>query len=207
MMDLIFSKANTVLIWLGFHNEFRPAVAAELFDRMTVEMLEGAPLSDRVSYSSKRPCYTDVEVEILLNVFESEWIWRLWCVQEVVLAKKAWVHWATVKMTWDIFSTVAIYIQAANQGMIARTVLAGIYTVSMLESFRTQLTSKKPLPNSHQLTLTGMLDLTKPSTQPLPFSRLLSLTRLHGVTDRRDRIFSFLSLDHSLCRMSPGTNS
>jgi hypothetical protein len=216
MMDLTFTNATAVLIWLGSDNDFRPAAVEELFDRMAVwsrEATLGMPCdADRLGGSlgnSRRPHYTDVEVKTLLNVFECEWVWRLWCVQELVLAKRAWVHWASVKMTWEIFSTVAIYIQAANQGMIARTGLAGIYNVTMLESFRRQLTHIPiaPVPRSRQLRLTGIYGPMEPSMQALPFSRLLSLTRLHGVTDRRDRIFSLLGLDHSLCRMPPGMNS
>jgi hypothetical protein len=211
MMDLIFSKATATLIWLGSDSDFRPAAAEELFDRMANRCRDATPMMLRDIYrgSSDRPYYTNDEIGMLLNIFECEWVWRLWCVQELVLAKKAWVHWATVKMTWNTFSTVAIYIQAANQGIIARTGLAGIYNVTLLESLRRQLihkTRKQP-PYSRQSRPTGMSAFMEPSMQSLPFSRLMSLTRMHGVTDRRDRIFSLLGLDHSLCRMSLGTNS
>lgn len=216
MMDLIFANATAVLIWLGPANDFRPAAAEELFNRMTVWFRDATPGMlrdlDRLGIShgiGDRPLYTDIDVETLLNVFECEWVWRLWCVQELVLAKKAWVHWATVKMTWDIFSAIAIYIHAAYPSMVARTGLAGIHNVTMLESFRKQLTHipRKPLPCSRQLRLTGMFGLTEPSRKLLPFSRLLSLTKMHGVTDRRDRIFSLLGLDDSLCRAPRGTKS
>lgn len=146
MMDSIFSNAKAVLIWLGSDEDFRPPIAAELFDRMAVwcrnttpEMLEGALRTD--IYSNSRQClrYSESEVELLLNAFECAWVWRLWCVQEVVLAKKAVVHWARVKTPWDIFSTVTMYIQAIEQAAIARIGLAGIYNVTMLEFFRRQL--------------------------------------------------------------------
>jgi hypothetical protein len=216
MMDLIFSNATAVLIWLGSDDDFRPVAAGKLFDRMAVWRRDATPGmlrdADRVEISRRwdnRLRYTGEEVETLLNVFECEWVWRLWYVQELVLAKKAWVHWATVRMTWDIFSSVAIHIQSEDQGVVARTGLAGIYNMTMLESFRRQLTHipRKPLPCSRQLRLTGMFGLAGPSRQPLPFSRLLSLTRMHGVTDRRDRIFSLLGLDRTLCHVSRGTES
>jgi hypothetical protein len=216
MMDSIFTNATAVLIWLGSDNDYRPlAAAGKLFDRMAVWRRDATPEmlrdADRVGKSFSRydlPHYTAEEIEMLLSIFECEWVWRLWCVQELVLAKKAWVHWATVKMTWDIFSTVAIYVQSQNPGIVARTGLAGIYNVTMLESFRRQLAHipRKPLPCSRQLRLTGMFGLTEPSRPPLPFSRLMSLTKAHGVTDRRDRVFSLLGLDRSLCHISRGTN-
>jgi hypothetical protein len=204
MMDLIFSKATTVLIWLGSDSDFRPAAAAELFDRMAVEMLEGALRSDRNSDIGERPCYADSEVETLLNVFECDWVWRLWCVQELVLAKKALVHWATVKTTWDVFSAVAMHVQAEEQAKTARNGLAGVYNVTMLEIFRRQLAESRRLSQSR---LTGMVGVTEMSRKTVAFSRLLSLTRMHGVTDRRDRIFSLLGLDRTLCHVSPGKAS
>lgn len=89
--------------------------------------------------------------------------------------------------------------------MIARTGLAGIYNVTLLEYFRSQLThiTGEPI---YYLRPLGMFGLKERPRQSLPFSCLLSLTRFHGVTDRRDRIFSLLGLDHSLCRMSPGAD-
>jgi hypothetical protein len=220
MMDLIFANATGVLIWLGSENDIKPPAAEELFDRMAVwcrDSRHGTLWEALLEFRSRRwngynlPFYTADEIEMLLSIFECEWIWRLWCVQELVLAKKAWVHWGTVKMTWNIFSTVAIYIQSENQGIIARTGLAGIYNVTLLESFRRQLwltsSASKPLPCrscSNRLVSTGK---TEHSRRPLPFSRLLSLTKAHGVTDRRDRIFSLLGLDHSLCHIPRGTKS
>ena len=209
MMGLIFSNATAVLIWLGSDSDFKPTGARELFDRMSNWCRDATPSMIRDMYrgSSEPPFqyYTDDDIEILLNVFECEWVWRLWCVQELVLAKKVWVHWAAVKMTWDLFSAVAIHIQAAKQGKIARTGLAGIYNVTLLESFRSQPIhiTGKPM---YYLRPLGMFGLKGHPRQSLPFSRLLSLTRFHGVTDRRDRIFSLLGLDHSLCRMSPGAD-
>jgi hypothetical protein len=218
MMDLIFSNATGVLIWLGSENDIKPPAAEELFDRMAVWCPDAAPETLwnemlRVRSSGwngyNLPQYTADEIEMLLRIFECEWNWRLWCVQELVLAKKAWVHWGTMKTTWDIFSTVAIYVQSQYPVIVARTGLAGIYNVTMLESFRRQLTCSPRMllpcdPCSQQLRLTGKME---PSRRPLPFSRLLSLTKAHGVTDRRDRIFSLLGLDHSLCHISRGTNS
>jgi hypothetical protein len=208
MMDLIFSSATVVLILLGSDSDFRPAAAKKLFDRMAIwrrdatpEMLEGALRSGRINYANarKRIHYTSSEVVMLLNIFECDWVWRLWCVQELILAKKALVHWSTVKTTWDIFSTVAIYIQAQEQPTTAQVGLAGVYNVAMLEFFRRQLAES---PYSCQMRLTGMLGVAGSSRNMVPFSRLLSLTRMHGVTDPRDRIFSLLGLDRTLCHVS-----
>jgi hypothetical protein len=216
MMDSIFANATAVLIWLGVDVDFKPAAAEELFGRMAVwcqdvtpeaGTLQAALRSDTDKDNSKHPCYTDVEIETLLNVFECEWVWRLWCVQELVLSKKALVHWATVKVTWDIFSTVAIYIQTREQDKIAWSGLAGVYNVAMLEFFRRQLAAdslREQSPNSRQQRLTGMFGVTESSRKLVPFSRLLSLTRMHGVTDHRDRIFSLLGLDRTLCHVSQG---
>lgn len=116
---------------------------------------------------------------ILLNVFESEWLWRLWCVQELVLARRALVHWGSVRVVWEVFSAVAVYVQARQHAQIALLGLGGINNVAMLESFRRQVRDD--------------------AGQGLTFSRLLSLTRPHGITEHRDRIFSLLGLDRCLC--------
>lgn len=101
MMGLIFSNATAVLICLGSDSDFRPTGAGELFDRMSNWCRDATPMMIRDMYrgSSEPPYYTDDEIETLLNVFECEWVWRLLCVQELVLAKKAWVQWAAAKMT------------------------------------------------------------------------------------------------------------
>lgn len=189
IMDLIFAGATQVLIWLGSEDPTRPAAAQELFERMAIwrrdaslEHLQ-ATLKPGRHVDWRDVYYTDAELENLLNVFDCEWMWRLWCVQEVALAKRAKVYWSHAHMSWETFSTVAIHIQAKHQGIIARVGLGGVYNVTMLESFRRQLAN--------------------PSRKPLALSRLLSLTRTHGVTERYDRIFSLSGLDRCLCQISP----
>jgi hypothetical protein len=194
MMDSIFASATAVLIWLGREDEVRSPVAAALFERWadwsrraTVkakqEMLsrprrDGSHTIIIANRSNSLLEFSDDEIGKILDIFECEWFWRLWCVQELALAKKAFVCWGSVRLTWETVSDLAVHVQARHASILAQSGLSGVPNVHMLERLRSQVKGK--------------------AREPFTFSRLLSLTRVHGVTERRDRIFSLLGLDRKM---------
>jgi len=190
MMDNIFANATTVLIWLGADDRGHSVAAAEVAERIH-ECFEDE-LRVRIGHKKKivsvkpvnpvvrQSCYD--EVASVFPLFECEWFWRLWCVQEVALAKNPLMYWGSIVLTWEVVLTVAAFIESKAQLHVAHSGYAGVHNVIMLECLREQVRD---------------WGVTR-----LPFSRLLSLTRLHGVTEPCDRIFSLLGLDRQLSMSS-----
>jgi hypothetical protein len=196
MMDSIFVNATSVLVWLGDDTHDSSNAAKKLF-RWWADWSRDASASHihhKVHRQDEdRHCiwmgerdihYTGDEVRILLDVFEFEWFWRLWCVQELVLARDVLVYWGSTDFGWKTFSDVAAHLSAWWPATIARSGLGGVHNVLMLEHFRSQV---RRVPERR-----------------LPFSRLLSLTRLHGVTEHHDRVFSLLGLDRRIHDLPEG---
>ena len=72
----------------------------------------------------RQSCYE--EVGAVLPLFECEWFWRLWCVQELALAQQPLIYWGSVVLTWDSVLTVAAFVEAKAQLDVAHTGYAGV---------------------------------------------------------------------------------
>lgn len=190
MMDTIFANAATVLIWLGADERGQSVAAAEMAER--IHECFGDETRFRMRHPGEsvavkqidpvvRQSYYD-ELGSVLPLFESEWFWRLWCVQELALAKSPVIHWGSSVLGWETVLTVAAFIESRAQVNVAHTGYAGVHNVIMLECLREQVRDWE--------------------VARLPFSRLLGLTRLHGVTEPCDRIFSLLGLDRQLNKVT-----
>jgi hypothetical protein len=188
MMDSIFANAAAVLVWLGADEDGRSVAVADMAGRIQECFKEERLQKFYYGYSVNTPaveamdpvllqsCYDGVGV--MLPLFECEWFWRLWCVQELALAQQPRIHWGSIVLTWDAVLAMADFVEARAQLDVAHTGYAGIHNVIMLECLREQVRDE--------------------DVRRIPFSRLLSLTRRHGVTNPCDRIFSLLGLDRRL---------
>jgi hypothetical protein len=189
VMDRIFANATAVLIWLGADEGVRSVAVANVAGRILecfgddadTRFRGTARLDDTAAVKVMDPvvrqsCYD--EVGAVLPLFECEWFWRLWCVQELALARQPLLYWGSVVLTWEAVLATAAFVEARAQLDVAHTGYAGVHNVIMLECLREQVRDR--------------------GIRRMPFSRLLSLTRLHGVTDPCDRIFSLLGLDRRL---------
>ena len=192
MMDNIFANAATVRIWLGADDGGQSAAAAEVatlihaqFGHEMHSARRGETIEQEGTPAQQR-CYD--KVGSLLPLFECEWFWRSWCVQELALANESLMYWGSTVFTWDVILTAAAFIQSKAQLHVAHMGVAGVYNVVMLEALRARIKSVR---NFDPFELDD-------ETDDMPFSRLLSLTRLHGVTEPCDKIFSLLGLDRRL---------
>lgn len=200
MMDNIFANAATVLIWLGTDDAGQSAAAAEvaiLIHEQFGHEMHSARRGDIIEQEgtpARQRCYD--KVGLLLPLFECEWFWRSWCVQELALANEPLMYWGSTVFTWDVILTAAAFIQSKAQLHVAHMGVAGVYNVVMLEALRARINSVQKL---------KYLETDIGLPENMPFSRLLSLTRLHGVTEPCDRVFSLLGLDRRLRMPGPGS--
>jgi hypothetical protein len=189
LMDNIFANATTVLVWLGADDGERSAAAARattlIHKQLKREMQAYRPfgVKKRADSEARQRCYD--QVGTALPLFECEWFWRLWCVQELALARQSLIYWGSTVLKWKAILTTAAFIQSQAQLQVAHMGVAGVYNVVMLEALRKQISSAQEFGQEKE-------------PRDMPFSRLLSLTRLHGVTEPCDRVFSLLGLDSRL---------
>lgn len=192
MMDSIFANAATVLVWLGADEGGHAVPALEVAERIHerfgdatrfhARRNENLMVAKALSTKAWQRCYEGLGS--VLPLFECDWFWRLWCVQELALAKQVLIHWGSVVLTWDSVLAVAAFVESEAQLHLAHNGGTGVHNVIMLESLRQKLRGEY--------------------IRQMPFSRLLSLTRLHGVTEPCDRVFSLLGLDRRLSMDSRG---
>jgi hypothetical protein len=94
MMDEIYSKAQSVCVWLGAGNP----KTEETFNflRQILDLRE----FDRLIRTKRTPR----NWMLVINLLKNRWFSRRWVIQELVLAKSATVHWGSQVMVWSDFA-------------------------------------------------------------------------------------------------------
>ncbi|KAL0931131.1 heterokaryon incompatibility protein [Colletotrichum truncatum] len=97
LMTKIYSKAQSVAIWLGPESD-RSAAAAEFIQ----DVAERAESPNRITklLSTKS---NESDVSATVSLFERDYWKRLWVVQEVFNAKDVTVYCGSSKLPWDIY--------------------------------------------------------------------------------------------------------
>jgi hypothetical protein len=189
-MDLVYSYAYQVLIWLG-----ESSSAFEVLDGVSRLVHLWAKEHDLDSIMPKfqylkdendgqnTPQYTDTDLHMtsLLSLYDCRWFHRLWVLQEVALARSATVFYGRHNISWE-YVGIAASILRTNYALINRPLLSK---------------EKKEVP-------TGLLNayfMYRISTsqrllKPLCFSfhQLLRLTRQFKCKENRDKIFGLLAI-------------
>jgi hypothetical protein len=109
----------------------------------------------------------------IADLFDRTWFWRVWVVQESMLAKDAVVKWANVEIDWKFVGLGAAILRNSYHGICEEMQTFGVYNVYLM--FRMSPMSDLPPPN-------------------LSFLQLLRLTRQLEVTDPRDRVYGLLGM-------------
>ncbi|KAH6620861.1 hypothetical protein B0J18DRAFT_209691 [Chaetomium sp. MPI-SDFR-AT-0129] len=107
------------------------------------------------------------------SLFSRPWFWRIWVIQEVVLAQSAVVKWGHAEMDWRWIGLASAILRTNYSSICEVMKMGGVYNAYFM--FR----------------LSTMSDLP-PLT--LSFIQLLRLTRQFEVTDVRDRIYGLLGI-------------
>ncbi len=109
----------------------------------------------------------------LCDLFDRSWFWRVWTIQEAVLAQKAIVKWAGTEIDWRWIGTAAAILRTTYRRVCDELQMSGVYNAYLL--FRMSRLSDLPSPQ-------------------LSFLQLLRLTRQFEVTDPRDRVYGLLGM-------------
>ena len=182
LMRSIYKRASRVLVWLG---EDSSGVAEDAFAmccRLSNGLFRGhAPASfltaDGITLkgpSGELPPAKSTEWGPLAALFSCHWFWRLWVVQEIVLASEALIIWGDSRISWQWVASAAARVRNTHFQVIQEHQIYGVFNAYLL--FRM---SRK----------TRHRDVLR-----LSFLRTLTLTRQFEVSDPRDRIYGLLGL-------------
>jgi hypothetical protein len=120
----------------------------------------------------------------IADLFDRTWFWRVWVVQESILARAAVVKWANAEIDWKFVGLAAAILRNSYGGICEEMKTFGVYNAYLM--FRMSPMSDLPPPN-------------------LSFLQLLRLTRQLEVTNPRDRVYGLLGM--TTVDNNPGTNS
>src|SRR5204863_3555897 len=109
----------------------------------------------------------------LADLFSRPWFWRLWVIQEVVLAPSAIVKWGRAEIAWQWIGLAAAILRTNYHKICDAMELGGVYNAYLL--FRLS-----PMSNLPPLQVS--------------FVQLLRLTRQFEVSDTRDRVYGLLGI-------------
>jgi hypothetical protein len=119
IMGRIFANAQRVIIWLG---HARPMDAITVSEIMETIWIAGAEEQVRLNAQSLSPktlgrvqlprgTTEDLPWRSLKRLFNSPWLSRIWCVQELKLARHTIVLWGDQEIYWPYLSATAGWIK------------------------------------------------------------------------------------------------
>jgi hypothetical protein len=125
LMDVIYQKASTVVVWLGNATQDSPAafklmrqiyaVAAET----TTGDCDGTMTESDLEHY-KLPTRDSSYWKALDEIYWRPWFARIWIVQEIILAREAIVLCGKDRIPWSHFLIVASYIHSRNLPYLVR---------------------------------------------------------------------------------------
>ncbi|KAH8656697.1 heterokaryon incompatibility protein-domain-containing protein [Tricladium varicosporioides] len=186
LMGNIYEKAETVLLWLGedIHKQATTAfyilkgIVKNWKIRRHWNMTTGDPSWRDKSANTpgtNLPSIDSHSWACVSALFDCSWFWRVWVIQEVVLANRAILIWGESEILWREVGLAAAIIRTNEYNVVRRHGLRGIYNAYLM--YR----------------LSQSQDMMEPPAN-LSFLDLLRLTRQFDSTDPRDRIYSLLGL-------------
>jgi Heterokaryon incompatibility protein (HET) len=190
LMRRIYKSAKRVVIWLGPDTRRKAYMAfATLCGVASGGHVNGIPVGQANFYTQgvstanipDVPCrdgppplsfkafWTGVQ-----ELFNKSWFWRLWCIQEVSVAREAHIIWGNESIAWQHVGLAAARIRTDMSDVLQEYPMDGIFNAYFMYRI------------SH-----GSVNLP-----PLIFSfpRLLALTRQFESTDARDRVYGLLGI-------------
>ncbi|OCL05501.1 hypothetical protein AOQ84DRAFT_390829 [Glonium stellatum] len=190
LMRRIYQRAKRVLIWLGDDtsrdaisafstvcilinaNGLHPSTTASFKKSLSGETVIPSNLELLSTQTWKGP------LQSLAVLYNLSWFWRLWVVQEIVLASSAVLLWGDAEIEWQWVGLAAAWIRTYEPRLLRQFDLSGVYNAYLM----------------HHLS-------TERNVEGISFLRLLGLTRQFGVTDPRDRVFALLGIQTADCNL------
>lgn len=193
LMGTIYSRAQSVFIWLGEDPLNEAPIAFGLIQQTTrasTDLLAVHGQADLIPRSAidERLC---LDRELWLTVerlMSSPWFTRVWVLQEVGLARKATLACGKARMNFCELVEMTLFVALRTDlGPVVGNVRSGVIWDAfegIWSSFGNEHSWRNDYPLSKALNRT--IDLY------YNFVDILNHSRLYGATDHRDRIYAFL---------------
>ncbi|KAF4625704.1 hypothetical protein G7Y89_g12459 [Cudoniella acicularis] len=187
LMSRIYKMASRVLVWLGRDDT---GTSKEAFT-LVCEAVNYYSQSAKANFTSSGHTFTVTTPETFPDVdsprwgslerlFDLDWFWRVWVIQEIALSVAASLMWGDSEIEWAWVGLAAAYIRINLYGIFEHYFMPGIFNVYFM--YRISIAADT---------------VVEPAS--LSFLRLLAMTQQYGASNDRDRVYGLLGL--------PSTNS
>lgn len=173
VMKDIYEKASQVIIWLGMVSpEERPGFAMLEMFKQSIDMNSGYKYHfDRNMEDGIMPPVQSSAWSGLVQLFQRNWFFRIWVIQEAVKAQKILVVCGSEHVSWDVIVQVS---KACQE-------------IGYLGAYRIENSAA----GTHSA---AVIDSLKNSDGAASLMTLLARTRRYEATDARDKVFALLGL-------------
>ncbi|OAK98292.1 HET-domain-containing protein, partial [Phaeosphaeriaceae sp. SRC1lsM3a] len=177
LMGHIYSKATSVAVWLGPEAD-ESELAMDLLQDVSDDQV--SPARERATQERIRSTTKYPESAALFALFKREYWKRLWCIQEVLLAKQTMVYCGDAVYPWDIYKKAAQafwgsdsdpHVRQGPSSFPDKDALMQLGDASLLEVMRT---CRKQLSENPRDKVFGILGLLPVATQrefPVDYSQ------------------------------------
>lgn len=185
LMSQIYRTARNVLVWLGKNDEDNATTPNAAFG-LVCEVVNFSLKSTSAFFTSSGNIKT-VPVPATLpemdsqrwlslqKLFDLDWFWRVWVIQEIALSVTASLMWDDSEIAWEYVGLAAAYIRINNSNLFEHCFLPGIFNAYFM--YRISVAADT---------------VFKPVS--LSFLRLLTMTQQYEASDPRDRVYGLLGL-------------
>ena len=187
LMSRIYKTASRVLVWLGKDDASTPNAAFGLICEIVNYSFKSAKASFTSSGNIKTVPVPDTLPEVdsqrwlsLQRLFDLNWFWRVWIIQEIALSVAASLMWGDAEIEWECVGLAAAYIRINKSNLLEHCFMPGIFNAYFM--YRISITADT---------------IFKPVS--LSFLSLLTMTQQYDTSNNLDRVYGLLGL--------PSTNS
>lgn len=191
LMCDIYKRATSVLVWLGSAELHQAIGAFSILAAVASHgQVAGRPLTGKAHFTSDgvssvgilglpgqdgapAPLESDLW-RFVAALFERPWFSRVWCIQEIALARTATIMWGDADMLWRWLGLAAARIRVNLCPLIARYDLSGVFNAYLMYRLSQGDAAADPV--------------------PISFLELLAMTCQFNVSDARDRVYGLLGL-------------
>jgi hypothetical protein len=191
LMQRIYRQASKVIVWAGSSTTTSEIVLAldlvcnlanrypprtrETAAEATYELL-GQQNPKRTEPTDKLPHHDAEDWRMVAKLFDQHWFWRVWVIQETVLASHIIVRWGAASIDFRWIGLAAAWIRTNEAKFLEKYPTTGVYNAYLM--YRLRMADWK-----------------------MSFIQILQHTRQFEVTDPRDRVYGLLGLptiDHNV---------
>ncbi|EGU72350.1 hypothetical protein FOPG_18832 [Fusarium oxysporum f. sp. conglutinans race 2 54008] len=182
LMSRIYKTANRVLVWLGKHDTSTPNAAFSLICEVVNYFSKSAQASFTSSGNITTAPVPNALPEVdsprwlfLQHLFDLNWFWRVWVIQEIALSATASLMWGDSEIEWEYVGRAAAYIRIRKSNLFQHCFIPGIFNAYFM----------------YRISIAANAVFKRVS---LSFLRLLTMTQQYEASDPRDRVYGLLGV-------------